>query len=300
MNVHKIDTFSGHRDSVYTLIAGTLPEEFYSAGGDGFIVRWNLKNPDLGTLVARAGMSVYAMAFDAAANHLWVGQNFEGIQLIDPTTKSVSASLKITSSAIFDIKLNQGKALVALGDGVITVLDVGAFSVQKHLKVSEKSVRTIAVNPRKGVFAAGYSDANVGIFDLDSFQPVKLLSAHDNSVFSVRYSPDGRRLFTTGRDARIKIWDVESDYALLDEIPAHMYAVNDLIFSPDGTMFATCSMDKSIKLWDANALKLKKVIDRARHAGHGTSVNKLLWSGYHDYLISASDDRMISIWSVEV
>ena len=30
--------------------------------------------------------------------------------------------------------------------------------------------------------------------------------------------------------------------------------------------------------------KLLKVIDKSRHAGHGTSVNKLLWTDYQDQL----------------
>jgi WD repeat-containing protein 61 len=58
-------------------------------------------------------------------------------------------------------------------------------------------------------------------------------------------------------------------------------------------------MDKSIKIWDANTLQLLKVIDKARHAGHGTSVNKLWWSGHRQQLVSASDDRSISVWEIE-
>jgi WD40 repeat protein len=57
-------------------------------------------------------------------------------------------------------------------------------------------------------------------------------------------------------------------------------------------------MDKSIKVWDAAELKLLKVIDRSRHAGHGTSVNKVLWTDYNNQLLSASDDRMISVWDI--
>jgi WD40 repeat protein len=57
-------------------------------------------------------------------------------------------------------------------------------------------------------------------------------------------------------------------------------------------------MDKSIKVWDMAALKLLKVIDRSRHAGHGTSVNKVLWTNYDDQLLSASDDRTISVWKL--
>ena len=58
-------------------------------------------------------------------------------------------------------------------------------------------------------------------------------------------------------------------------------------------------MDKSIKVWEAETLQLLKVIDRARHAGHGTSVNKLLWLADGRALISASDDRTLSVWAID-
>ena len=87
-------------------------------------------------------------------------------------------------------------------------------------------------------------------------------------------------------------------YAQQTEIVAHMYAINHIDFSPDGKHFVTCSMDKSIKVWDAEEFQLLKVIDKSRHAGHGTSVNKLLWTNFSDQLVSASDDRTISIWNI--
>ena len=84
-----------------------------------------------------------------------------------------------------------------------------------------------------------------------------------------------------------------------DEVVAHLYAINHIAFSPDGLHFVTGSMDKSIKVWNTKEMKLIKVIDKARHAGHGTSVNKLLWTSFDNQLISASDDRTLSVWKLE-
>ena len=122
--------------------------------------------------------------------------------------------------------------------------------------------------------------------------------AHDNSVFTLKYSPDYRFLLSGSRDARLKSWNVWENYSLEKKIVAHIYAINHIEYSPDGQYFATASMDKSIKIWDAERLKLLKVIDRARHAGHGTSVNRLLWSAHQNTLLSASDDRRISVWQL--
>jgi WD40 repeat protein len=299
MNVRKVDTFSGHRDSVYTIISDHTLSGFFSAGGDGFIIHWDLAKPDLGKLVARAGVSVYALAHDENRGHLWIGQNFEGVQLLDLKSNEIINTLNITKSAIFDIQLVDEKALIALGDGVIVVMDMPTFSVQKHIKVAEKSIRSIAINEKTGEFTVGDSEHNIHIFDLKAFTLKQTIRSHTNSVFSVCYSPDGTKLITTGRDAHFKVWDVMNSYQLLHNIPAHLYSINHITFSPDATLLATCSMDKSIKLWDATTFKLIKVIDKARHAGHATSVNKLLWASFNNELISCSDDRQISIWEIE-
>ena len=298
MNVRKIDTFSGHRDCVYTLLSDSSGSSFYSAGGDGLVVKWDVTKPDLGDLVARVGGSVYAMAHDPATGLLWVGQNFEGIHLIDPILKTVVASMKIGSS-IFDIKIWQDKAIVALSDGVIVVIDIPTFAIQKHLKASLKSVRALAIRESQAELAAGYSDYSVGIFDLNTFKLKKRFPAHTNSVFTVGYSPDDRYLVTGGRDAHLKVWDATADYALLHDIPAHMFTINHLTFRADGAFMATASMDKSIKIWQADTFKLVKVVDRARHAGHGTSINKVLWLAEGDFLVSGSDDRTISVWEFQ-
>ncbi len=298
MQVEKIDTFSGHRDCVYTLEGGAESNQFFSAGGDGLVVRWDLTKPDAGELIAQIPASIYALCLDKVRNQLWVGQNFEGIHLIDVETQQEIKSIKITSSSIFDIKIHENNAFVGLSDGTIVVMDVENFVVKKHIKASDKSIRNIAINSFSSEFAVAYSDFSVKVFDLQDFSLKLVVNQHISSVFTVCYSPDYQYLITAGRDAHLKILDVNNQYNLVHDIAAHLFAINDIKFSLNGKCFATCSMDKSIKIWDAEQFRLLKVIDKARHAGHGTSINKLWWSEYENLLVSASDDKRISVWSI--
>ncbi|WP_234735013.1 WD40 repeat domain-containing protein [Tellurirhabdus bombi] len=303
MLIKKVDTFAGHRDCVYALAPGSEPAQFFSAGADGQVVRWRLDKPDLGRLVARIPSSVYAITYDETHELLWVGQNYEGLHLIQPDQQRETHSVKLTTAAIFDIQLIDDLALLALSDGVVIVLDTSPLPeappvVRKHLKASNKSARSISIRPDKNEFAVGYSDNDIRIFDLQSLELKHLIAAHTNSVFTVCYSPDSRYLLSAGRDAHLKIWDVAQHYKPLESIPAHLFAINHIAYHPDGTLFATCSMDKSVKVWDAQTFRLLKVIDRARHAGHGTSVNKLWWSSFHQQLVSCGDDKLISVWEV--
>lgn len=299
IKVEKIDTFTGHRDCVYALEKSADTHHFFSAAGDGFVVKWNLEKPDVGEMIAKVGHSVYAMAYLPTENHLWILENFEGIHVIDIATKQEIRSLKLVSTNYFDIQIYQNLAFIAGGDGVISIIDTENLSFVKHIKASEMSVRCLSINPVEREFAAGFSDNTIKIFDLQTFELKKIVEAHQNSVFALKYSPDFRYLLSGSRDARLKIWDVEQNYSLEKEIVAHTFAINNISYSPDHKYFATCSMDKSVKIWDAESFKLLKVIDRARHAGHGTSVNKLLWTEFNNQIVSASDDRTISVWKID-
>lgn len=300
IQVEKLDTFSGHRDGVYALAASGDNARFFSAAGDGLVVRWNLQTPDVGELMAQVPASIYALGWDARREYLWIGQNFDGIHVIDVRDKKELAAIKITAAAIFSIVVFDNTALVGLADGTIVVMDAQTFAVRKHIKASEKSVRCIDIHPLGHTFAVAYSDNTIKIFSLEDFSLQKVIEAHQNSVFCIKYSPDYQFLLSGSRDAHLKVWDVANNYALHKDIVAHLFAINDICFSPDGRFFATASMDKSIKIWDSQQFRLLKVIDKARHAGHGTSVNKLWWSSHKGLLVSASDDKRVSVWKIEV
>ena len=346
ITVQKIETLAGHQDCVYSLEKFKEKHLFLSCAGDGKIALWNLKNPELGHLIAQIPSSVYAMRYFEKENALIIGQNFEGLQMIffdenNIPDKTKNKSLRITNSQIFDIQIianqednknnNQENTLVfvAQGDGVLTIVDLVSFSVKKHLKISNKSLRKIAINSQKNEFAVASSDNFIRIFDLQTLQLKQEIEAHTNSVFSLRYFSDNQvdnqndnqnnsqnnsqndndYLISGSRDAHLKIWQKNNQnlhknhsYELKTDIIAHLFAINDIDFSPCRNYFATCSMDKTIKVWDSKTFSLLKVIDKARNASHATSINKILWTDYQtdsqNYLISASDDKFISVWGI--
>ena len=293
---NKQRSLQGHRDCVYTLVQESK-HRFFSAGGDGLVVRWDLKDTDQGTVVAKVPASVYAMYYDSQKNRLVVGQNYEGLRVVDLKNGREEGVVKTGKAALFDVVRVENCLLVATGEGEIVVIAYDTLEIMHQFRAAKQRARSIAVSASRKEIAIGFSDHTVRIYDASNYQLKQTLSGHTNSVFVIRYTPDQRYLVSAGRDAHLRIWDVEKNYQLTESIVAHMYAINHLDFSPDGRYFATGSMDKSVKIWDAHAFKLLKVIDKARHAGHGTSVNRVLWmKNGNETLLSASDDRTISVW----
>lgn len=300
VTVQRLHTLTGHRDSIYALAPAGIPALFFSAGADGLIVQWDLNNPEEGTVLANLNNPVYALHFDEKNNLLIAGHNFEGVHVLDWQNKCEIGSLKFTQAAVFALQTFGDTLFAGSGDGTLTAIHLPSLSVKKQVSTSDKSLRCLSINPLTREIAAGYSDWRIRIFDLDTLELKFELPAHANSVFTVRYTPTQFYLLSAGRDARLKAWDVKENYAFLGEVVAHMYAINYIEFSPDNKHFVTCSLDKTIKVWELPTLHLLKVIDRARHAGHGTSVNRLLWLREPDRLISASDDRTLSVWQIEL
>ena len=298
IQVEKLFSLDGHKDCVYTLESGPASNLFYSAAGDGMVVEWDFNDPENGQLLARMKNSVYALNFRKKDNVLLAGQNFEGIHFVDISSRKDDGSIQIPNAQIFDIKSHENKVFVGTSEGTLYVLDFEARAWIKKIKLSDKSIRTIAINERLGDIAVGLSDNTIRILDLNDFAPKYLINAHKLSVFSLAYDSSTNNLISGSRDAHLKIWDSIDQYKLQESVVAHMFAINSISMKPDANYFVTCSMDKSIKVWDLKSFKLLKVIDRSRHAGHATSVNKVLWTDYNDQVLSCSDDKKISVWEL--
>ncbi|GGG32101.1 WD40 repeat domain-containing protein [Hymenobacter glacieicola] len=299
--VQKLATLTGHRDCVYALAGTTGQETFYSAGADGMVAAWSSAAPARdGELVAKVENSVYALLHLPARNLLVLGHNFQGVQVIDLGEKKLVFATALPAAAIFDLiySARRQRLYVALGDGTLAVLSAADFKVEALVRLSEKSLRCLVLHEERGELAVGGSDWLVRVLDVDSLHVKHVIQGATNSVFTAAYSPDGCYLLTAGRDAHLRIWDVAAGYQEHRSIVAHLFTINHLAFSPDAAVLATCSMDKSIKLWDARSWELLRVVDRARHAGHGTSVNKLFWPGRQNRLVSCSDDRSLAVWEL--
>src|SRR5262245_53975375 len=100
VRIQKLHTLTGHRDAVYTIESSDDPAIFFSAGADGMIVRWDLRQPQEGELVAQLPNPVYALRYIPDRDLLVAGHNFNGIHLLDWKQKREVGSLKLTESAI--------------------------------------------------------------------------------------------------------------------------------------------------------------------------------------------------------
>jgi WD40 repeat protein len=89
----------------------------------------------------------------------------------------------------------------------------------------------------------------VVFWDRSAGTPLRTMKGHDDCLYAVAVSPDGKVLATAGYDQRIKLWDLTTGQEILT-IAGHTDAVYDLAFTPDGRLLASASADSTIKLWE--------------------------------------------------
>ena len=79
--------------------------------------------------------------------------------------------------------------------------------------------------------------------------------AHTNIVWSVEFSPDGKRMASSSRDTTIRIWDVASR-TMLAQLVGSADEVRCVAFSPDGQWLISTGDEGTVRLWDMNTFQL--------------------------------------------
>ncbi len=118
------------------------------------------------------------------------------------------------------------------------------------------------------------------------------LSGHQESVFSVSFSPDGKTFASASVDKTIKLWDLATGREI-QTFSGHQSGVVSVSFSPDGKTLASGSSDKTIKLWNIATGKETQTL-----SGHKKGVNSVSFSPDGKTLASGSGDNTIKLWNI--
>ena len=100
-----------------------------------------------------------------------------------------------------------------------------------------------------------------------------MLSGHSRSISSIKFSADGKMLASAGASLHV---------------PA--FLVPELIL-----LVRKQAADKTVKLWDTETGEILNTLE-----GHTEGISDIAWSPDGEFLASASDDKTIRLWSLEM
>lgn len=145
----------------------------------------------------------------------------------------------------------------------------------------------LAGDPRRS--AALNSDRETASFG----EQIRVFKGHHKTVYSVAFSPDGRRALTGSVDRTAILWDVDSGEQV-QLFKGHNDFVSSVAFSPDGERVLTAAGDRTAIIWDTDS-------GNRIHAfnGHGGIVTSGAFSPDGKKVLTGSRDDTVILWDVD-
>jgi len=259
-----LQKLKAHTHYIYSVAYSPDGKTVLTGSRDKTAILWNVADGQkLHTLKGHTG-SVYAVAYSPDSGRLYTGSWDKSVRVWDAQT---------------------GKHLKTLKGHTSGVLAIGVSPDSRHI------VTGASINGRKTDREAASKLQTVILWDTQTGKKLKTLQGHDDSVYDVSYSPDGKKIVTASWDGSAKIWDA-ADGKVLKTLRGHSQSIQTIAFSPHGRRLATGSWDRTAKIWDViTGRELQTIED------HTAQVTDVVFSPDGRKLASASRDNTIIIWN---
>ena len=169
------------------------------------------------------------------------------------------------------------------------------------------SVTDVALTPDGRLAVTACVDRAVRVFDLVDKKKLKEFARHQDIVWSVAVSPDGKfvasgggndydgqsgKLVPGSRDYEIRLWDVATGQEVR-RFRGHTEQVATLAFSADGRRLLSGSRDNTVRLWHVSSGR-----ELGKFAEHTDWVQCAVFFPDGRQALSGGFDKMLRVWTL--
>ena len=293
-------TLKGHVRAVTSVDFSPDGRRLASGSEDSSIILWDtVTGKKLLTLLGHA-VGVHSVDFSPDGKRLASGSWYSSIILWDTVSGKKLFTLTGHVGGVRSVAFSpDGRHLTSAGyNKTIRLWDT--VTGKKELftrKGHSDHVHSVAFLPDCSLLntggrhlASGSMDKTIKLWNIYSEKALLTLEGHSGGVYSIAFSPHGKRLASGSADKTIKLWDVATGEEML-WLRGHKSDVLSVAFSPDGKRLASGSVDQTIKLWETATGKELLTLK-----GHSHSVDSVALSPDGKRLASGSGDDTVKLW----
>jgi WD40 repeat protein len=284
------EVLDGHATRITALAYSPDGRRLASADEAGRAVVWKPERSELSTPGAWKALGTlgdgrpYAIDEDDSQLGIWnarTGRSLGGVTLTDVDPDAVA--------------LSPDGRLLALSAGPRTFVGdpTKARGEFRRLRGTGADVMALAFAAGSGGLAGAFFDGRVRVWDPNRGAVTTTVKAHRIGLWTLRFSPGGRRLAVAGGAGHLSVWRVGSGLKREVTLRGHANIVTSLAFTRDGRRLASATDDGEIRVWDLDreddlhTLRSDAIVDALAFSPDG----RLLASGGSEDVVRLWDPR---------
>jgi U3 small nucleolar RNA-associated protein 12 len=302
---------SGHRNDIRAL-ALSSDDRMLASASSGSLKIWNVRTQNcLRTL--ECGYAL-CCAFLPGDKIVIVGTKDGDLELYDIAASSLLDKIAAHEGAVWTLQVHPDGKSVVTGSAdksakfwnfdIVQEEIPGTKRTTPRLKLVQSRVLkvnddilSVCFSPDSRLLAVSTLDNTVKVFFVDSLKLFLNLYGHKLPVLNMSISSDSKLIATCSADKNVRIWGLDfgdCHKALF----GHDDSIMQISFVPhpvdqdEKHLFFSASKDKMIKSWDGDRFEQVQKLK-----GHHGEIWAMIVAKTGDFIVTASHDKSIRIWS---